>query len=1092
MAIVLSSYASVFAESLYKLANDEIALLMGVGGEIGRLQSRLERILPVLADADTRRLQDDAIKHWVQQLKDAIYAAEDIIEKYVTEAEKLKRKRSQWTSSSSVSCCLSPLSCFSHYAIRGHQTGNKIKSLNQKLDDILKDMSFLNLRSASVVLTRDSGISRKTSSLVEPDLVGEGIEDDTKMLVDMLVSKENNRRQGMSVFAIVGMGGIGKTTLAQKIFNDDKLRSQFSHMSPVWVCVSQDFEEADLLRSIIKRAGGIPGEAKDRADLEPLLYETVKGKELFLVLDDVWNAEVWGKLLYKPLQSVSAGSVVLVTTRHEAVATRMRSTYNHYVKKLPDEDGWSLLCNMVFGDDKDAENMKSSLEDVGMKIVKKCDGLPLAIKAIAGVLCCKGRRQADWEEVLQNPAWTLTRLPEDVIGALYLSYSELPSHLKQCFLHLALFPEDAVLQRTEITRLWIAEGFVEAKENTLMEEVGKEYWKELVHRSLLQPHAGWYDAIRCKMHDLLRSLAVYLASDECFSQDLIEVKGKSVPRTSLSMKPRRVSIRNGEAIPEVIKKQVSLRTLLLPFHRNLTKDTTKLKYLRVLSIRNSSIDKLPDSIGGLKLLRYLDFSKSAIREIPESIGDLENLQFLIMSCCKNLHNLPKSITNLLKLRCLDLSDTDVQSAPPRIRKLNNLVMLWGFWVSCSSIDHNKRRENRVTNQGDQRNGESNYCNIGDLGSLSCLNSLTLSQLENVSSRTEARVADLGGKTHLVYLELHCTTCSSTAGQQADYGQERIEKIGNIFEELYPPRCLEILKIEGYFGLEHPSWLMKEPSSFLPNLRRLELKNCVAYELLPPLGLLPQLDCLWIEGAPAIKSIGPELFGVSYRDGKPYCPRSSFPKLEILHLENMPNFEEWNWLSEEDDRATALLPSLRNLAIEGCPKLKSLPCSLLNHATALTCLWIKGAESLKEVQNILNIQVLVLIDNPYVERVSDLPSLKKLLIEDCKALTEVEGLSGLQLLELRDSSIESLPEWLSPVGAHQLQFAALRRFVIEGNAQLLSRCLVSNPDWHKIQQIPCVDAYCNDEPTYYIHYTLSPFSFDTNLSNEDVSQQQQRQ
>ena len=632
MVAIIQSVVASLVGILAPLAKDEIILIMGIPDEIERLRTRLERILPVLANTDTQRLQDEAIDIWVKQLRDVVYDAEDIIDECKIKADKHTSGKNQSpssllppppppplsSSSLSVSCCMSPFSCFSHYGVHRHQIGNKIKILNQRLDDILKDMVILNLRSTPLGREAERRIIRETSPLVEPDLVGERMEEDTRMLVDLLLSKEHPMQQKICVFSIVGMGGIGKTTLAQKIYNDVKLQAEFRRIPPIWVCVSQYFSQIDVLKMVIEGAGGNTGEVKYKAYLEPMLCNIVEGKKIFLVLDDVWDAQIWEDLLCKPLQSCLPGSRILVTTRHEAIARRMGTVHCHQMERLSHDDGWLLLSKMVFLDGGNAGDIENNLRDVGMKIVKKCDGLPLALKTIAGVLRNKDKRQGDWEKILENPAWSLTELPEGVMGALYLSYTELPASLKQCFLYFSLFPEDCKFPVHHLASLWISEGFVEAKGNILMEEVAKEFWRELVHRSLLQTVSVRYDVVVCKMHDLLHSLARHLASHECLYWDMQQFTENSASCSSWSVKIRRAHITNSrEAISDVFADPRSLRTLILPGLGSFGKDAmARFRYLRVLDIQSSSINNLPNSIGDLIHLRYLDVSASAIREIP--------------------------------------------------------------------------------------------------------------------------------------------------------------------------------------------------------------------------------------------------------------------------------------------------------------------------------------------------------------------------------------------------------------------------------------------------------------------------------------------
>ncbi|KAJ6791734.1 putative disease resistance protein RGA4 [Iris pallida] len=1072
--VPLAPFASVM-NVLGPLVKDEIVFLMGVQDEIELLLSRLERMQGVLAAAE--RLPDRATDRWRLQLTDVMYDSDDIVDECTIEGRKLARDprrpppSSSWpTARSLLNFFHSPLSCLGNCVFR-HEIGNRIAGVTARLDQILRDVPALYLTAPSPHERRaESSVSPTTSPLVEPDLVGLKIEEDTRSLVDLLVGKDDR----ISVFAIVGMPGIGKTTLAQKIVNDERLRAEFDCISPIWVYVSRVFSETDLLRAVIARAGGSPGDARDRVDLEPMLNNVVKNKKLFLVLDDVWDARVWVGLLDKPLRSALAGSRVLVTTRQQAVAMGMDAVHYHRVERLSNEDGWSLLCKMVLNMDTPVQ--QEALRDTGMRIVEKCNGLPLALKTTAGVLRTREKRRSEWEKVLENPAWSGTEHPEDVMGAFYMSYDELPSHLKKCFVYFSLFPEDTELYQSDFVDLWIAEGFVQAKGERLMEEVAEEYWKELIHRSLLQPVPKWYKMSGCKMHDLLHTLARNLSGGECFCDDMTRINAMISNGFPGSVKPRRLHITSGEdeVMSEAIREQRSLRTLMLRDVSNCTEDTIKnLSCLRVLEIRRSSIERLPVSIDKLIHLRYLSVSQSPIREIPESIGNLQVLQYFILKKCKNLHNLPDSITSLRNLRCIDLSRTRIHNIPAGIERLKLLTKLSGFVVSSG-------------------NDSESYCTLKELSSLSQLKSLSVYNLEKATSKAEASTVALRTKSRLTRLELHCTppSSSSRSARVVHYEREAAERITEVFEELCPPRCLETLRIRGYFGLDYPTWMMNDLPSSLPSLTRLELEKCDFCERLPPLGLLDQFDYLVVRGASAVENIGPELFvadGISSRadpggSGRAIRPLSCFPKLTNLAFENMPNWAEWWWLSEEeDDRMTVVLPCLKLLEIKRCPKLRSLPEGLLRHATALTVVRIEGARSLKEIKNLRFVVELVLYDSPSLERVRDLPALRTLWLRGCGDLREVENIDALRHLHLKDLEMGSLPEWLLTAG-REVKFRELRKLYITGKKRLLTRCLEDGLDWHMIRHVPSVEAHTLDESAY-IYYTKSPLSFVTNMPDD---------
>ncbi|XP_038979419.1 disease resistance protein RGA2-like [Phoenix dactylifera] len=446
MAMILDAFVSIFFELLVESAKKEVDMLLGVPGEIKKLQNKLRKISNVLADAERKRINDKNVDDWLKELKDFMYDADDILDLYRIEADKC----SEASSSTSSVCFPFPLLSCIRKPLVAHEIGTKIRDLNLKLENISRLRSDLNLELTSHDKQQvTSPSSRMTSSVGDIDIVGSKIEEHTQSLVDSLI-KDDGRRN-ILVFAIVGAGGIGKTTLAQRIYNDQRIQEEFSVKK--WVCVSQEFDDINLLKDI-------SGEAQEqsRSSLEPKVESSLGGKKVFLVLDDIWTAKVWCDLLCNTLKSCAAGSRILVTTRNEQITKQMMAVHTHHVHKLSSEDSWSLLCKKVVltGEEGEIQHLK----DIGMKIVEKCDGLPLAIKMVAGVLCTKEKTRRAWNGVFESTAWSTSGLPEEIKGALY---QDLPSCLKQCFIYCSLFPEDYRILKKDITALWIAEGFVKAE-----------------------------------------------------------------------------------------------------------------------------------------------------------------------------------------------------------------------------------------------------------------------------------------------------------------------------------------------------------------------------------------------------------------------------------------------------------------------------------------------------------------------------------------------------------------------------------------------------------------------------------------------------
>nr|XP_019703709.1 putative disease resistance protein RGA1 [Elaeis guineensis] len=702
MAMILDAFVQRYMTKLADFVEGEVSIMLKVKDELQKLQRRLERIRGFLEHAERKRHEDPNISNWVRELKDIMYDADDIIDLCIIEGGKLSESHQ----SIYVVCHPFPLfSCFSYMKFC-HEIGIRIIDLNNRLKEIVEDRSALpKLEEYTNQVVQVSRVNPRQTFPIEvnSDIIGTQIEGATQGLVDSLVKED---KQKYWILGIVGMGGIGKTTLASNIYNDERIKESFPIR--VWVCVSKDFSETKLLKEIIRGANGNYGQAETKAELIPNL-SSVLSRRFIIVLDDIWEAKVWEDLLRYPLEGAAASGRIVMTTRDVNMAKNM-SALVHHVDQMNTDDGWALLCKKVFRDDEKEEIL--NLKKIGIKIVEKCDGLPLAIKALAGILRSKQRSRIEWNKVLTSDSWSMSQLQTELPGALFLSYEDLSSDLKQCFLYCSLYPEDHLMNREDLIRFWLAEGFVKPQGDALLEDLAEHYYKELNWRNLLQPYPRSLDDSQCKMHDLLRSLALFLIGDESTF-----VGDEKTCKTNPLIKLRRLSISNmGEKleIPDAVKKQKCLRTLIAwnsPRTKIIEHELGRLGQLRVLDLTGTGLESLPDSIGNLLHLRHLDLDRTNVKNLPERIGRLQNLQTLNLSGCKSLHSLPKAVTCLRNLRCLRLPGTPLSHLPKGIGKLRNLVYLEGFVV------------------GDDGGEEDQGCDLEELQSLYQLRVLEIDRLE---------------------------------------------------------------------------------------------------------------------------------------------------------------------------------------------------------------------------------------------------------------------------------------------------------------------------------------------------------------------------
>ncbi|KAI5437143.1 hypothetical protein KIW84_023316 [Lathyrus oleraceus] len=333
--------------------------------------------------------------------------------------------------------------------------------------------------------------------------------------------------EDLSIYPIVGLCGLGKTTLSQLLFNHDKVVSHFELR--IWVCVSEDFSLNRMTRAIIESTSG---HACAEMDLDPLqrkLQDLIKGKRYLLVLHDVWDDEQEN---WQRLKSVLAcggkGASILVTTHLLKVAAIMGTIPPHDLSILSDTDCWELLKQRAFGPNKEE---REELVAIGKEIVKKCGGVPLAAMALGSLLRFK-RKEIEWLNVKESKLWELQG-EDHVMSALRLSYLNLPVKLRSCFAFCALFSKDKIIDKKFLIDLWMANGFISSNGMLEAEDIGNEVWNELYWRSFFQDieKDGIGEIENFKMHDLIHDLAQSIAEEvRCY-----------IPEPNLSKRIRHLS-----------------------------------------------------------------------------------------------------------------------------------------------------------------------------------------------------------------------------------------------------------------------------------------------------------------------------------------------------------------------------------------------------------------------------------------------------------------------------------------------------------------------------------------------------------------------
>ncbi|XP_034680294.1 putative disease resistance protein RGA4 isoform X2 [Vitis riparia] len=899
VSIVLERLASVLEQQI----RQQVTLVVGVKSEVDNLKSTLQSIRAVLGDAEKRQFTEELVKVWLERLKDISYQMDDVVDGWNTALLKLQiAAENPGIPKPKISSCLpSPCVCFKQVFLRC-DIGIKIKDIRKQLDAIANERNQFNFVSSSTI---QQPHRRMTSSVFDVRQFC-GRDADIDVIIDKLLGGSSQESSSLYIISIVGMGGIGKTTLAQLAYNDDRVKAYFHER--MWVCVSDPFDPMRISRAILEALQKESSGFHELEDVQQKICTLIADKKFLLVLDDVWteNYELWEQV-ESSLKGGAPGSRILVTTRNENVSTMMRTTYKHPLGELSKEQCWSLFSNIAFYG-RSREKVEE-LKNIGRKIAEKCSGLPLAAKVLGSLMLLKDNKE-DWESILNNEIWQLAVIEKHLSTPLLLSYYDLSPAVKRCFSYCAVFQKDEIISKDRLIKLWMANGYLNSIESIEMEKTGGDYFEDLVSRSLFQDfdRDDEGNIISCKMHDIVHDLAQSLTKNECF---ILEIDEENEVRMASSFQKARhaTCLISTESVgfASTIHNLKYLHTLLAAGWVN--SDTARLPpnlfkhlvCLRALDLTwHRLIVELPRNLGKLIHLRYLNLSRNrSLKELPETICDLYNLQTLNVCSCRMLFELPQGMRKLINLRHLEFEDTSL-SLPKGIGRLTSLRTLTKFFIR-------------------------DFCKIGELKNLNSLRGgLVIRWIANVKNAEEAGEAELKNKKHLHHLEL------------SGFGGLASAASKGVAEALQPHQNLKSLKISGYdAATEFPSWIA---ASSLAQLKKLEIVDCPQVTCLPPLGELPLLEILIIKNMKRLKYVGGEFLGSS---------TTAFPKLKHLRFNDMEEWEKWEVKEEDDEEeGRSVMPCLHSLKTVGCPKLESLPERLLQ-ITSLQELNIIGSPTLQD-------------------------------------------------------------------------------------------------------------------------------------------------
>ncbi|CAD5196668.1 unnamed protein product, partial [Musa acuminata subsp. malaccensis] len=652
-----------------------------VKGKLKKLEKNLRKIQAALFEVDKRQITNPGLEEWLWDLKDSVYAAEDMIDGFEYNLlEDIAKGKNQLI--------------FEEQSKDRAKIKNKFKNtlkllvfcnedLNQ-LDDAIKQFSdlvdelgkLLKVVELNVATNKkdDAEIPnwRRTTSPIKPR-PPRGRDKEVKKL-KMLLETGNNLNpdsNSFSLVSIVGPGGIGKTELARLVYNDESLNFDIK----AWVCVCNNFDVRRLSIEIIESAAihryiGLHSinnldeilkltdlhSISNLDEIQKILSECLKDKRVLVVLDDVWEESVanWENLC-SALRSGHKGCRIIVTTQLESVAKMMGTRDIVNLDGLDGKVNWELLKECSLSDQKHAEHRR--LERIGWEISQKLGGSPLAAVTVGRALKYD-LKEEHWRRILHKKIYEIEEKEGDIVSVLRLSYEQLPAYLKQCYISCSLFPKNHSFERDDLLQMWMALGFVQANDkHDRMEDIGQDLINELSARSFFVNAKRKED--KFVIHAVLHELADCISDGEYFRLD-DEYQGNQPIRIPDKARHIYVTADNLVMFSKILCKKDNVRSLVVAgdlshgipksdFVDSLKEVLDSFKCLRllILSVLGSG---LPKAIGGLKHLRYLEIPGDVITEWPESFCKLYHLQWVNLKMCSKNLLLPEKMNRLIRLR----------------------------------------------------------------------------------------------------------------------------------------------------------------------------------------------------------------------------------------------------------------------------------------------------------------------------------------------------------------------------------------------------------------------------------------------------------
>ncbi|KAF7087140.1 hypothetical protein CFC21_090355 [Triticum aestivum] len=671
------SAVSAVLGNVGSLAVEETSFLCGVTLEVAFLKDELIRLQGYLRDAESKRRSGiETVAILLSQIRDAAYEAENVIEAADYMKKRSMIKKGFMGAISRYARLPSDLTAL-------HKIGVEIQRVRRKLSEIFQSIDRLKIDLDNQVV--DDAVEDYDGLMhqhCKDDVIMVGFEDEYKEIVDKLVEGENM----LSVVSIVAMGGAGKTTLARKVYTSSAVKQHFESL--VWVTVSQKLKVIDLLREILKQILSDRDQSTKIDDMNEYevgkkIHDILVKKRYLLVLDDVWETDTWEQInrTIKAFPDAANCSRVLLTTRKGDVANHVEMpTHVHALRGLDPQKSWELFSSRALPSYKRSGiHDLDKYEELGRKLTRKCDGLPLALAVLGGYLSRNLNTQA-WSDVLL--CWPSTKDTQMMRGIIARSYKDLPNHyIRSCLLYIAAFPEDYIISVSVLINLWIADGFIPHTPRHSVEKTARMYVSELAQRSfvqVVQTSIIHECAEGIRIHDILRDWCIEEAAQDGFLDVIHETTSGQVGASSSHNQTfYRSSFQNMSG--QILHASPKLRALFgfgLSSSVSVSVSLPELRFLRVLHVENSRIENFSEVIDLCIHLRHVRLRVLGYTMVPSSIRKLIYLQTMDVPRCLYVSS-SRSLWDIPTLRYVHLSSFPL---PKRVQIPQNLEQL-SMWAA---------------------------------------------------------------------------------------------------------------------------------------------------------------------------------------------------------------------------------------------------------------------------------------------------------------------------------------------------------------------------------------------------------------------------